>query len=343
MKNRLADISKGRDNNLDLLRFIAAIMVIFSHAFPISLGADVMDPLAVMTKDQISFGSLAVSVFFLYGGFLICKSLFRCKETKKYFKARIIRIFPPLMVVVILCSFCLGPFYTVLSIPDYFTSAGTYRYLLNGILILQHNLPGVFENNIYGAVVNGPLWTLPIEFVCYIMCWFFYKINILDKKRSLGAILIFGLGCTGVLILSEKYAILATMIRPMGMFFIGMMLYIYLEHIVMSRFIFWLCLAGCIVSSILGIFNYTIFIFLPYLLMYIGFGTKFKFSDFAKRGEISYGIYLSAWPVQQMICQYFGGQMNPVLNFILAIIPSIFMGIIICKFVEKPVTRKFKN
>ena len=35
---KLCDVTKGRNNNLDLIRFIAAMMVIFSHAFPLSLG-----------------------------------------------------------------------------------------------------------------------------------------------------------------------------------------------------------------------------------------------------------------------------------------------------------------
>ena len=54
-------------------------------------------------------------------------------------------------------------------------------YLLNSIMILVHNLPGVFCNNI-NTSVNGPLWTLPVEFLCYIMCYLAYKMHILSRK-----------------------------------------------------------------------------------------------------------------------------------------------------------------
>ena len=66
----LGKISCGRNNNLDLIRFVASIMVIFSHSFPIALGMEQWDPLAILTNDQISFGSLAVSIFFCMEVFL---------------------------------------------------------------------------------------------------------------------------------------------------------------------------------------------------------------------------------------------------------------------------------
>lgn len=343
MKTVLADITKGRDNNLDLIRFIAAIMVIFSHAFPIAQGIGVQDPLSVATNDQISFGSLAVSTFFFYGGFLICKSMHRCKQGEIYFKARIVRIFPPLIGVTLVLTFGVGPIITSLSLEEYFSNISTYRYLLNGLLILQHDLPGVFTNNIYANTVNGPLWTLPIEFLCYIMCYIFYKLHLLEKKRMGVTIVLFSIGCFLVKMVSVRVLMLASVIRPVGLFFAGMLYFVFSESIIMSSSIGWLCLIGGLLSIKMGVFNYTIFVFLPYFLMYIGYGIKKKASQFAKRGEISYGVYLCAWPIQQIICQCFGGQMNPMLNFVLSILPSIIMGTIICKFVEEPLAKKMKR
>lgn len=59
-------------------------------------------------------------------------------------------------------------------------------YLLNGVLILVHELLGVFTHNPMGdAVVNAALWTLPVEFSCYVLCFVGYKITKFDKKRFL--------------------------------------------------------------------------------------------------------------------------------------------------------------
>ena len=71
--------------------------------------------------------------------------------------------------------------------------------------------------------------------------------------------------------------------------------------------------------------------------MYLGFGTKRKLSGFAKKGEISYGMYLCGWPIQQMVCQGFGGRMDPYLNALLAFPIAILCGILLNRFVEQPI------
>lgn len=338
LERTLLTVEDGRNNNLDFIRFLASIMVIFSHSFPLSLGEEI-DPLFILTKEQIGFGSLGVAIFFVYGGYLICKSMHRVKKAKPYFLARVLRIFPPLAAVTIVLAFIIGPILSTLSVGDYFRNPETYRYLLNAVLIPQHNLPGVFEHNAYLPTVNGPLWTLPVEFICYIMCFVFYKLKLLDKKHIIITICLFGAGITGAYLLSGHIAVLASMIRPMGLFFIGMLAYIFRDKIRMSFGYFLISGFGMVISIALGIFPYTIYIFLPYFLLYLGFATKRKFSQFARKGEISYGMYLCAWPIQQILCQCFGGQMHPMMNFILATVLSILAGVILLKTIEEPVMR----
>ncbi|MDY5577703.1 MAG: acyltransferase, partial [Lachnospiraceae bacterium] len=150
-KTCLGDLTRDRNNNLDIMRFIAALMVIFSHAFPISCGHS--DGLAQWTDGFLSFGGIAVGVFFCTGGFLIAKSAESKKTCKKFFKARCLRIFPQLIFVVFLTALVVGPFLTTLSVKEYYTNVETWRYLLNSIFILDYQLPGVFSDNIYAFVV----------------------------------------------------------------------------------------------------------------------------------------------------------------------------------------------
>ena len=79
---KLSEITRGRENNLDFIRFWAAALVIFCHAFPISLGGENVDILGRLTGSQMHFGNLAVGIFFLYGGFLISKSAERLPGAK---------------------------------------------------------------------------------------------------------------------------------------------------------------------------------------------------------------------------------------------------------------------
>ena len=88
------------------------------------------------------------------------------------------------------------------------------------------------------------------------------------------------------------------------------------------------------ISVPLHIMRITIFLFLPYLMMALGYGTKRKIADFGKKAEISYGIYLFGWPAQQCIVKYFGVSMSAIHNFILASVIAILCGFItylICK------------
>ena len=176
---KLSDVATSRVNNLNFIRFVAALMVIVSHCYAVVLGGDAGSYLLKFTGDRLSPGGVSVGVFFLFGGFLIARSCEHHPEAKKFFSARILRLFPELLFVVILTAFMLGPLFSTLSPAEYFTNPQTYKYLLNGALIMVHQLPGVFTNNPSGDVVNAALWTLPVEFICYILC--FISLNCQSK------------------------------------------------------------------------------------------------------------------------------------------------------------------
>ncbi|MCI8483794.1 MAG: acyltransferase [Lachnospiraceae bacterium] len=339
----LKEAARGRNNNLDLIRFIAALLVILCHAYPISMGGDNTDILGRITHNQIHLGNLAVCVFFLYGGFLIAKSTERLQKAGPYFKARILRIFPCLIVVTFILTFLAGPCLTSLSVKDYFCQKDTYKYLLNSIMVLVHDLPGVFEGNIYGQTVNGPLWTLPIEFLCYILCFFVWKLGFFGEKRMKWTVPLFAAGYIGAKLLLGGNGLLLSALRPAGLFYAGILYYVYRDKIKLRWEIAVISLAGMILCTWLGILDETIFLFLPYLLLYIGYGTKYKFSNFAKHGEASYGIYLCGWPIQQIVCRQFGGSMNPILNFLLALPFAVLCGYLLNKLVEEPIGKRMKN
>ncbi len=65
----------------------------------------------------------------------------------------------------ILTAFVFGPLFSTLSPVDVFNPQ-TYKYLLNGVLIMVHQLPGVFTNDPSGDVVNAAYGHF-VEFICY--------------------------------------------------------------------------------------------------------------------------------------------------------------------------------
>lgn len=332
----------SKSNNLQLLRFIAAILVIISHSFVLSTGKNTDEWLLVLTKGQLSLGDLAVAVFFCAGGYLIAKSICRVQNGFSFFKARILRIFPVLIVVILVSAFVIGPCITELSLTEYFKKIEVYRYLLNAMLILQHNLPGVFLNSPYSQTVNGSLWTLPVEFLCYIGCFIMWKLKFLKKENVKKSIPIVLLGIVGVVFLTEyvKVEFLISFIRPMLLFYMGILLYVLREEIIFNMRGALICLFLCILSVPLRVLNFALVLFFPYLLLYICFCIPQVSEKMAYWGNFSYGIYLCAFPIQQIIVTSRGGYMSPFCNMLLAIPIACIIGYVLYTFIEVPITSK---
>lgn len=340
---KLSEKMNGISTNVNLLRFCAAVLVIFSHSFYVA--NDEQDPFSVFCNGQTNLGGIAVAVFFFLSGFYVTKSLYRKNDVKDYFKKRCIRIFPQLWVVVLLSVFVLGPIFTTNTMLEYFTDKETYLYLLNGFLIPIHNLPGVFVNNVYDATINGSLWTLPVEFAAYcglaIILLISKHIFKNEKhQRLLHLITTIALIIAFVFLnVYVKSEMLITAVRPMVIFFIGSLYCDYSDKIVLNIPIAALMTAVIIIACKAGFLSYAMIVCLPYIVVTFMLGTRqIKLNN--KVLSISYEMYLFGWPIQQMITSFFGGQMNPWLNWLIVLPIDIVLAYITFVFIER---REKKN
>jgi len=144
-----ADVAAGRDNNLNLLRMLAASSVLFSHSYALT-GHMLQEPLVVTT----GAATIGVIVFFAISGFLIAQSLARTPSLYAYTIARGLRILPGLMLAKLFCVLVLGWYATSLASAAYWTHADTWRFLLAcPYFDVRDRLPGVFERKprlVYG-------------------------------------------------------------------------------------------------------------------------------------------------------------------------------------------------
>ncbi|MGY4343628.1 peptidoglycan/LPS O-acetylase OafA/YrhL [Bradyrhizobium sp. GM7.3] len=113
-------------------------------------------------------GGLGVISFFVISGFFISQS-FENNSVLRFCMARLLRIYPGLLVVLLFTVLVIGPLFTRLSIRDYLTDANTISYVPHNLSLkwLQYDLPGVFATNPYPAAINGSLWSLFYEVACY--------------------------------------------------------------------------------------------------------------------------------------------------------------------------------
>lgn len=241
-----------------------------------------------------------------------------------------------------LCVFILGICVTSLPVGKYLTSKETYLYLLNGILLPIHNLPGVFQDGLY-TTVNGALWTMPVEFVSYIgLAIIFWLSTIIGKKEKnktlqrifhIAAVVILIIMFALVEVFIQPNGFLGTVIRPMILFFIGSVFWDFAERITLDIRIGAVTLGLFLILSGIGFFNIGVVLLLPYAifsLMLIPKQIHVKTNIF----NISYEMYLVGWPIQQTLFMCSSNNMSPIMNIILTIPLDIILGWIIYKITE---------
>lgn len=142
----------------DALRLLAAALVVTGQAWPLTGRGP--EPW-VGPFDTIS--GIGVALFFVVSGFLGASSLERSATTGSFFARRALRFFPGYALACVATVAVLGPLATTLAPAAYAVHPATRAYLLNLTLaFVQPALPGVFGANPVPHLVNGALWTLPI-------------------------------------------------------------------------------------------------------------------------------------------------------------------------------------
>lgn len=334
-------LSEGRDNNFDFLRFLFASLVIFSHSFAMLYNGSLSayDPLLHWTRGQAAFGGMAVDGFFLISGFLITKSWERSRSIGDFVQKRVLRIMPALVVVLLATVFVLGPLATNLPLISYFHSPRTYAYLAfmgTRNLHLTDQLPGVFTHNPLPYRVNGSLWTIRCEGLCYIMVavmglLYCYRRPILVLTASVAAI--------GVMVAQAQHLNTlgdwADSFRVLVYFLWGMTFYLYRNAIVYSRALLAVSLVGLIVSDMVGILPYTLPLFGTYWLFYTAFSRGLRLQGFARHGDFSYGLYLYAFPVEQFLVARFRPLWNAGTLTLVTFLIAGFCAILSWHLVEK--------
>jgi len=346
MRTTLGHLFAGRDNNFNLMRFTAAFLVLFSHSYPLFLGAGTLDPLKSLTG--ITFGALAVDVFFVTSGFLIAGSYFSRQNIIAFTVARFLRIFPALWVALLVSVFTIGMLTEGRDLLRFLSDIETLEYLFfNATLMLglQWDLPGVFGGNPYPVAVNGSLWTLPWEITMYglvVLIAIFAafasrKVPFLRVSMLIPILAVAGLLGSLLNVYFDFYA--GRGLHLFAMFFIGSSLYLLKSRVVLSGSLALICCAALIG----GVYDNKVFqviylIVTPYLVMFLAYKPAGKVRAFNRFGDYSYGLYVYAFPVQQSVIWAF-----PDLGFVsliaFSLLITMLFAILSWHLIEKPALR----
>lgn len=335
-------VMSGRDNNFNLIRFVAASMVIVAHSYVLT--GHSWRQISVPVIREWNLGRIAVDTFFITSGFLVSMSFLRQPNIWLYLEARILRIFPALLAAVLLTSLILGPVFTELPLAEYFKETSVYEYIvINSTLILKftqlkYTLPGVFVDHPSPATVNGSLWTLPYEIWMYIALLVIGLTRILKDRRLFNAfylLLVLGFFLGPVLVPAhwEDFSVYA---RFALLFHTGTFFFVNRTSIpINSYLLLGLFAALWLLKGLPAVYRPAYIFTLAYSVFWIAFvpgGFIRKFNQF---GDYSYGLYIYAFPIQQMLIALF-----PAIGPMPLLVSAFFITLLAAMFswnaVEKP-------
>ncbi|NLU16027.1 MAG: acyltransferase [Serratia liquefaciens] len=338
---------KRDNNNLDLIRVFCAYFVIYAHAFALSPTDGSNDILYKMTLlGYVSFGGVAVKAFFLISGLLVTNSLLSNGKILNYVTSRFFRVYPAYVTTIIISALLIGPWLSNLSLGDYFSSKEVWVYITKTLkLDVQYNLPGVFVNNKLSAV-NGSLWTIPMEVKSYIYLLLIYLVSLAfgSYKKTFIALI-------SIAILIEPFTPLKGHLVAKSddpsiyllypTFAAGCLLAILKDKITTNVLLALTALSALFFFFVDDDASKTALFYAGSSMLLLYMSSLSFIRRIKIKNDISYGVYLWAFPTQQVIASLFIA--SPYINIFLSIIISSTFAYFSFKFIESPAMRLNKR
>lgn len=331
-----------RSNSLNLFRLILAFLVLVAHAF-YTAGLDWAPGF-----NGENLGGWAVIGFFVISGFLITRSRLRT-DAGAFLVHRIARIMPAFLVCLVLTAAVFGPIAqlaTTGTLAGYVTTPTTPLEYIWGNLFLHidHYAIGSSLSALpYPDAWNGSLWTLYFEFICYLVVWVLGAFAIF--RRSVLLTLVLWVGTVAVRAataaglsggLDGDFDLLA---RLLPYFLGGSLVYLVVQRwgfvpligilsipVAAALMVFVPVLGGPLAAPLLC-----------YALLYLS--TVVPQPGWIARNDISYGFYIYAWPMQQLVYIFGGAQFGVVVYILITTALTTLLAMASWFVIERPVMR----
>lgn len=327
-----------------MIHILAAVMIMAGHEFdllasapPIILGTDIH--------------GLGVRILFLVSGYLVCSSYLRTKNPLKFLWKRISRLYPPLIVCLVVTILFMRMLTTK---PDAYWQSAWLYFWHNLKMSPKFDLTGVFVDNPYPISVNGSLWTLPLELLCYVSLIPVLEILKALKKVSSKVTALLASVCLFILLAADTWRTLHPIENPCYFwsvdwphflplstwFFTGVLFYFLdlkqfcnLQAAVVLSLIYLCVPSACryfIAPLLVG-----------YLVLSFALSDSPLFCSFFKH-DICYGLYLYAFPVQQTVI-FLALKYNMGLNVYCLLLISILITFVLAEISYFVVEQKLSS
>jgi peptidoglycan/LPS O-acetylase OafA/YrhL len=329
-------------NNFGALRLLFAVLVIVSHSSELIDGNRSREFIA-RTFGNLTFGVIGVYGFFIISGYLITRSFRESHSAGGYLLKRVLRIYPAYIVAYLLCVVALGPL-----VGGKLASLSATEEFGQIVRLQPPLMPGVFEGTAY-PLLNGSMWTIAYEFRCYLLVLFAGMIGLLSHRFVVTLFTVFCLALAAAHPpILDNYVPFAARtvglpffdVEFAGVFGCGALFYLYEDRIDYDWRIALLAavaMFGLMFSSRLAVA--AVAILGAYVLFWFAFKVKLPaLASIGAHVDISYGLYLYAWPIQMVLIWSTPG-ISPWLVFLATTAIGSALGLASWQLVESPALR----
>lgn len=351
---RLVSVS-FRGPGFDQIRLLAATIVLLHHCRGLQYPNLQIDPMHHYSVGFMDFGRFAVVIFFAISGFLVAPGLVRGGSYVDYAVNRTARIFPGLIVNVVLTMLVLGPILTTHSLGSYFADPKMYLYAKNISTLTVNYLPGVVSRDGSPLIVNGALWTLHFEVLCYVTLAISGAVGLLGRRGLFLALWLafyaiyvaISIDPTINSVLSERLSTFDSRLERFLTFdslFVyfgsGVLLYLFRERIPFSLVLAGAALALVLAVLPLGAGSIVMPICLPYFVVVCGLSSLP--GKGLLRHDLSYGVYLIHAPILIAFGLAFPNMHIWWIGAATVFLVTLVLAFVSWVFVEGPALRKRK-
>ena len=304
-----------RGNNLDLLRLLAALSVLVGHCWPLT--GTPSDPLFRLVGYYS--GDVGLAVFFVLSGLLVARSV-ENHSTGSYLMRRCLRILPALAAVLTFEIFVVGPIFYDGPVHEYFARSPWTRYYNLLLFGMTFNLKGVFEGNPMPGV-NNSAWTLAVEATFYLMLPILAFLGLLTRRATLCLFLAFSAGYASCRLAGYDFhragpvllqgVALHPFLKWGSYFALGTAFWAWRDRVRFEPGIALCCLRILLFCRRMPGAEWALLPFGGYVIIYAGLACGQLVKAYDRLGDLSYGLYIYAWPIQQWIVAVTGNAVGP--------------------------------
>ena len=331
----VSDAMAARHNNFGLLRLVLALAVVVSHAFSVATGRVEDEPWFQTTG--FTLGEHGVNGFFAISGFLVTMSYDR-RGWRDYVLARTLRIAPGLIAATLVVALLLGPAMTRLDLGSYLADPQLLRFITATLTTFKSAtiLPGVFEDNPLRSPL-GTVWTLKYETLCYLGVLVAGLAGLLGRPRL-------ALAIGGLLLLTTILREVMTPDGPKGIetalrlpliFLAGGLIYLFRDRVKLSLPSLGLALVALGLLWWTPLYKPALYLVTAWGVITLALAPALTRLSSEPPADLSYGVYLYGWPVQQASHALFPA-VGAFALFWPALLATLILAFLSWQLIEKP-------